>query len=189
MNETWYFKTLYQNLKATKNSESAKLLLSTSKNLIKAHIPRAFQHIFICKILSFVDKAMKKKCVYSPRVSRLGVFFFFFSGRKNDPKTQKFQQQKKKTNPDIFFFWKILWLIFKNLQLKLFDFDQKMADFTRFWKNLKRGERKICQNGKFGLVAPIKQVLFCFCFCFFFSGLSLEFDILSLIKIWNYMKV
>ena len=32
-------------------------------------------------------------------------------------------------------FGKIFWLIFKKFQIKCLDFGQKMADFTRFWKN------------------------------------------------------
>ena len=53
-------------------------------------------------------------------------------------KTQKFFKnltilQKK--------FWGTI-LIFKNFKLKYLDFGQKMADFTRFWKNLKKKKKK-----------------------------------------------
>ena len=44
--------------------------------------------------------------------------------------------------------------IFTYFQLQFLDFGQKMADFTRFWKNQKKKKikkkikkKKICQNG------------------------------------------
>ena len=92
----------------------------------------------------------------------IGQAFFFlmsFLVAKMTPKTPKFQKNKKK-NRNFFCrknFRKTFGLSFKNIQLKYLDFGQKTADFTRFWKNF---FLKICQNGKFGLVAPVKIFFF-----------------------------
>ena len=51
----------------------------------------------------------------------------------------------------------------------LLDFGLKMANFTRFWKNLKK--KKICQNREFGMVEPAKQ------FGFFFCGLIFNLNL------------
>ena len=55
------------------------------------------------------------------------------------PQKFKNKNKNKKQNKKLTFFaekfGKIFWLIFKNFQLKFLDFGQKMADFTRFWKN------------------------------------------------------
>ena len=82
-------------------------------------------------------------------------------------KAQHFQQKKKKKKKNqTFFVNKFLEniLTFKNFQPKFLDFGQRMADFTRFWKNF--GEKKSAKMGKFGLVLPVKQG-FCVCVCVF----------------------
>ena len=88
------------------------------------------------------------------QVGSVGRAFFFFSGSKNDPKNTK--KIWKKIGPFLQkSFCKIYWLIFRNFQPKFLDFGKKK------WLILQnfRG-KKVCQNGKFGLVRPIKHSFF-----------------------------
>ena len=59
-------------------------------------------------------------------------------------------------------FGKIFLMYFHNFSAKCLDFSQKRLILQDFGK-------KICQNGKFGFVAPVKQV-FCLFVCFFAGG-------------------
>ena len=72
--------------------------------------------------------------------------------------TQKFQQQQKKKS-DIFGrkFWENILTHFQKFSAKIFRFWSK-NDW--FYKILEKLKKQIFPNGKFGLVAPVKQALF-----------------------------
>ena len=76
-------------------------------------------------------------------------------------KTQNFEKKS-----DIFFaekFWETILTYFQKFSAKIVRFWSKKWLIS---KDLKK--KKICQNGKFGLVAPVKHVSFLFVFIFVF---------------------
>ena len=102
-------------------------------------------------------KKKKKKLFYRQtdlpkRVGWSGVFVFVFvflvSGSKNDIKNTKISTKKKKKTWHFLQknFGKIFWLFLKYFQLEVLDFDQKTADFIRFWKNFKNKTKQKKKN-------------------------------------------
>ena len=89
---------------------------------------------------------------------------FLISCSKNDPKNIKISTKKKK-NLTLFIekIWENVLTYFQIFSAKIFGFWSKWLILQDFGKIKKK---KICQNGKFGSVAPIKQFLFVCLFVF-----------------------
>ena len=81
------------------------------------------------------------------------VFVFIYSGSKNYPENTKIS--KKVWNFLQKNFGKIFWLTLKKISAKIIRFWSKKLILQDFGKIQ---EKKICQNGKFGSVVPVKQV-------------------------------
>ena len=115
-------------------------------------------------------KSTKGKLFYGGRTCQVGsvgrsvgrAFFVFvcfvISGSKNDPKNKqtKIGHILQKILENILTY-------FQKFSAKKFRFCLKMAALQDFGKIKKK---RICQNGIFGSVVPIKQVVL-FCFCLF----------------------
>ena len=73
------------------------------------------------------------------RVGQSGInnfYFFLFSGSKNYPKNMKISKKKKNQTFLAEKNWENVLTYFQTFSAKPFlDCGQKMADFTRFWKN------------------------------------------------------
>ena len=100
---------------------------------------------------------------------------FFFSGSKNDPKNTKIS----KKNPTFLAekFWENILTYFQNFSAKIFRFWSKKG---WFYKILEKFLKKICQNGKFGSVVPVKRFFF-----FFFMALWLLFLFHFTLAVWH----
>ena len=107
----------------------------------------------------------KKTCFMGGRTCQVGLVgqAFFFLATKMTLKHKKILLKIRHWKFFAEKFWEnILTYPFKTFLPKFLDFGQETADFYKIWEVF---FFKFCQNGKFGLVPPVKQV-------FFFLGLK-----------------
>ena len=166
------------------DSEIRQLVLSE----IKSHNSPAKYYIIIFSYsLGHEKKKKKEKKKFSSgrscQVGSVGCFLFFcfvfvfvlffLVAKMTLKKTWKFPKKKKKKkkikNIKLFLAEKLK-VLGKYFDLFSKKFSQSFKSWSKngwFYTILEKLEKKICQNGKFGSVVPIKQVFVLFLFCFF----------------------